>query len=89
MTTKEPAPPQGRPSCNSTYTDQSTACGRQSVFDALRRRSHRAPLGHYPRGYREGYAAALRWSQGEFAEHLDNIGRARLAAVVARSDAAL
>jgi hypothetical protein len=39
-------------------------------------------------GFREGYAAALRWTQSEFHEHLDEIGRARLAAVVARSEAA-
>ena len=56
--------------------------------DGYARRPHRAPVGHYARGYREGYAAALRWIQSEFGEHLDEIGRARLAAVVARSEAA-
>jgi hypothetical protein len=83
---EKPAPPQDRPSHHYTNGSHSTACGQQAVFAALRRRPHRAPVGHYPRGYREGYAAALRWTQ--FDDHLGDIGRARLAAVVARSEAA-
>lgn len=84
---EKPAPPQDRPSLNFTSDSHSTACGRQAAFDALRRRLHRSPVGHYPRGYREGYAAALRWTQRELNDHLGEIGRARLGAVVARSEA--
>ncbi|MDT5354457.1 MAG: hypothetical protein QOJ56_2989 [Mycobacterium sp.] len=53
-----------------------------------RRRPYKPSTGLRASGYREGYAAALRWTQAEFHEHLDEIGRARLAAVVARSEEA-
>jgi hypothetical protein len=76
-----------RPSLECIADSHSTACGPRAVFGALRRRPHRAPVGHYPRGYREGYAAALRWTQRELNDHLGEIGRARLGAVVARSEA--
>jgi hypothetical protein len=56
---------------------------------ALRaRRAYLPATGLRASGYREGYAACLRWVQREFEEHLDEIGRARLAAIMARSEAA-
>jgi hypothetical protein len=51
------------------------------------RRPYKPSTGLRASGFREGYAAALCWVQGEFGEDLDEIGRARLTAVVARSKA--
>jgi hypothetical protein len=73
---EKPAPRQGRPSLNYTNNPYTTV-----------RRDRRPSTGLRASGFREGYAAALRWSQREFDEHLDEIGRARLGAVVARSEA--
>jgi len=56
--------------------------------DPTRYRRHRPSTGLRASGFREGYAASLCWVQREFGEHLDQIGRARLAAIVARSEAA-
>lgn len=59
------------------------------MLDMLhQRRPHRAPVGHYANGYRDGYAACLRWTALELAPHLDEVGRAQLAAIMARSEAA-
>lgn len=52
------------------------------------RRPYKPSTGLRASGFREGYAAALRWMQTEFHEHLDEVGRARLAVIVARSEAA-
>jgi hypothetical protein len=51
-------------------------------------RYHRPSTGLRASGYRQGYTASLRWVQREFGEHLDEIGRSRLAAILARSEAA-
>jgi hypothetical protein len=53
-----------------------------------RRRPFKPSAGLRASGFQEGYSAGLRWAQRELHEHLDEIGRARLAAVVARSEAA-
>jgi hypothetical protein len=58
-----------------------------TVNSTTSRRPYKPPTGLRASGFREGYAAALCWVQGEFGEHLDEIGRARLTAVVARSEA--
>ncbi len=72
-------------------TVYSTSHGRQAANDtlaAIRRRPYKPSSGLRASGYREGYAACLRWVQREFDEHLDEIGRARLATILARSEAA-
>ena len=52
------------------------------------RRPYKPSTGLRANGYREGYAASLRWVQREFHEHLDEIGRTRLEVLLARSEAA-
>ena len=51
------------------------------------RRYHRPTTGFRAAGYREGYAAALRWVLREHAAHIDEMLRAKLAAIIKRSDA--
>jgi hypothetical protein len=76
---------ESRPGGYSETASKSTA---RTDHDLTRRRRYRREsTGLRASGFREGYAAALRWSQREFDEHLDEIGRARLGAVVARSEA--
>lgn len=79
-----------QPHADQVSTD-STQTGRQAVSDALdtiRRRPYKPSAGLHASGYREGWQRCLAWTQTEFGEHLDEIGQARLAAVVARSRAA-
>jgi hypothetical protein len=88
--TNENARPEPGAAVNREFASEFSACGRQVVYDALaaiRRRPYKPSTGLRASGFRKGYAAALRWSQREFDEHLDEIGRARLGAVVARSEA--
>lgn len=88
---QEPATTNTISSLHATDNSQSRAVGRQTVFDtlaAIHRRPYRHSTGLRASGYREAWAAALLWFQREFDEHLDPIGKARLAAVVARSEAA-
>jgi hypothetical protein len=51
------------------------------------RQYHRPPTGFRAAGYRDGYAAAIRYVLREFGSHLDEIVRAKLAAIVSRSEA--
>ena len=51
------------------------------------RRYHRPTTGFRAAGYRQGYAAALRWVLREHAAHVDELLRAKLAAIINRSDA--
>jgi hypothetical protein len=50
------------------------------------RQYHKAPTGFRASGYREGYAAALRYVLREFGSHLDELARTKLAAIVRRSE---
>jgi hypothetical protein len=87
---KGPAQPD-QPFRNYTDTAQPSANPRQAVHDALaaiRRCPYKPSTSLRASGYREGCAACLRWVQSEFDQHLDEIGHARLGAVVARSEAA-
>jgi hypothetical protein len=67
-----------------------TQAGRNAADDALATigRPYKPSTGLRASGYREGWQRCLIWTQTEFGEHLDEIGQARLAAVVARSVAA-
>jgi hypothetical protein len=47
-------------------------------------RSHKAPVGHYACGYREGYQRALRYMLDAIEDHLDELGRAKAEAIVSR-----
>jgi hypothetical protein len=61
------------------------------VYDelgAIRRRPYKPSTGLRASGYREGYAACLRWVLSDLNEHLDPVSSARLAAIVTRSEAA-
>ena len=49
------------------------------------RRYHRPTTGLRADGYRDGYASALRWLLGQHSEHIDELLRAKLSAIVARS----
>ena len=51
-------------------------------------RYHRPSTGLRAAGYRQGYTACLHWVQQELWEHLNDTGRERLAAILARSEAA-
>jgi hypothetical protein len=86
---EKPALP-GRPS-HIDCANQFKPSGRQAVHDelaAIRRRPYRPSTGLRASGYREGYAASLRWVLSDLIDHLDPVGRARLASIVARSEAA-
>jgi hypothetical protein len=48
-------------------------------------RYHRPPIGFRASGYRDGYAAALRWILNEHATLINESLRAKLTAIVARS----
>src|ERR1700677_4387028 len=50
------------------------------------RQYHKAPTGYRAAGYREGYAAALRYVLREFGSHLDELARTKLAAIIRRSE---
>jgi hypothetical protein len=84
------SPPAGNRGASSiaATAPNNTCSGRQAVLGALasRPRPYKPSTGLRASGYREGYAACLHWVQIEFDEHLDEIGKARLAAVIARSD---
>lgn len=76
-------------SLNHSSENQSTATGRQAIHDALaaiRRRPYKPSTGLYARGYHDGYGKCFLWAQDAFHEHLDEVGRAKLATIVARSD---
>lgn len=49
------------------------------------RQFHRAPTGFRAAGYRQGYAAALRYVLREFGDHLSDVARAKLTAIANRS----
>ena len=87
MKRKEPAAHRPNPH-HSTHND-CTESGRQAVHDvlgAIRRRPYKPSTGLRASGYREGYAAALRWMLRD--GNLDSVTSARLTAIVARSEAA-
>jgi hypothetical protein len=70
-----------------TNANQCKPSGRQAVHDALgaiRRRPYKPSTGLRASGYREGYAAALRWILRDL--NLDAVTSARLAAIVAPSE---
>jgi hypothetical protein len=48
------------------------------------RRYHRPPTGLRAAGYRDGYLAALRWVLREHASGIDELVRAKLAAIISR-----
>lgn len=50
------------------------------------RRYHRPSTGLRASGYREGYAAALRWLLREHSEHISDVLRAKVAAILERTD---
>ena len=50
------------------------------------RRYHRPSTGFRASGYREGYAAALRWLLREHSEHINDLLRATLTAILERTD---
>lgn len=52
------------------------------------RRHHRPSTGLRASGYREGYAAALRWLLREHSAHINELLRAKVAAMLNRVDGA-
>jgi hypothetical protein len=50
------------------------------------RRYHRPSTGLRASGYRDGYAAALRWLLREQSDHINDLLRAKLTAIIERTD---
>jgi hypothetical protein len=75
---------------NTNYTSGLNIIADKTTIEslaAIRRRPYKPSTGLRASGFREGFGRGLLWVQREFHEHLDEIGQARLAAVVARSEA--